>query len=61
MPSSNSKAARLMILSLTLSPAFCLAFESSGFRIDKRCKTGGNHNQKLASRFLHLMMQNPDL
>lgn len=39
MPSSNSKAARLMILSLTLSPCFCLAFESSGFRIDKRCKT----------------------
>lgn len=39
MPSSNSRAARLMIRSLTLSPSLPdLVFTSSSFRTDKRFK-----------------------
>lgn len=43
MPSSNSRAARLMIRSLTLSPGLPdLVFTSPSFRIDKRFKINKN-------------------
>ena len=43
MPSSNSRAARLMMRSLTLSPGFPdLVFPSPSFRIDTRFKMNRN-------------------